>query len=311
MDADTLEDLYFQVQASGFCVLKNVIPADRCCEIRDRVFDTVQRESARSATGQSAAARGVGFTPSVINHEQSFAEFLADDRLLALVGRLLGEHVRISFTSAIINQPRNERGDWHADWPFNQRNAGHVPAPYPDTVMHLTMLWMLSHFEAENGGTLVLPGSHRCSTNPTAREFALAEQAAGAQSLADESPANASIGRAGSLPPRPDAQFETEIHATGPAGSVLLFDSRLWHATAPNHTDEPRVALAVRYAPWWLNLEVLRPHSDERRRMCDESDATDNEVPSIRRDVFDRLPPNVQPLYRHWLEPTHIPTGTT
>ena len=26
----------------------------------------------------------------------------------------------------------------NADWPFNQKNAGHVPSPYPDAVMHLT-----------------------------------------------------------------------------------------------------------------------------------------------------------------------------
>ena len=50
--------------------------------------------------------------------------------------------------------------------------------------------------------------------------------------------------------------FPTEINVTGPTGSVLLFDSRLWHSTSPNETDAPRVALAVRYAPWWLNLEV-------------------------------------------------------
>jgi hypothetical protein len=61
------------------------------------------------------------------------------------------------------------------------------------------------------------------------------------------------------------------------------------------------VALAVRYAPWWLNLEVLRPESGERKRMCDESGRSDNLVPSIRRDVFESLPSNVQPLYRHWL----------
>ncbi len=300
MDADTIEELHFQVQVSGFCVLQDVIPADRCREICDSVVDTVKRESANSATGQSAAQQRVGFTPSIINHDQSFAEFLADARLLALVGRLLGDHVRISFTSAIINQPRNDRGDWHADWPFNQRNAGHVPAPYPDAVMHLTTLWMLSPFEAKNGGTLVLPGSHRCPTNPTARESAQDERATVALS-----PTEASAGQFGGVPPRPDEQFAAEIHATGPAGSVLVFDSRLWHATAPNQTDQPRVALAVRYAPWWLNLEVLRPHSDERMRMCDESAATDNEVPSIRRDVFDRLPKTVQSLYRHWIEPTH------
>ena len=83
---------------------------------------------------------------------------------------------------------------------------------------------------------------------------------------------------------------------------MLVFDSRLWHATAPNNSDQPRAALAVRYAPAWLNLDVLRPGSDERRRLVDESGGSDNQVPAIPRAVFDRLPDVVKPLYRHWVE---------
>ena len=267
MDSE-IDQLLIQLQISGFCVLPHVIPEVDCAAIRDSV--------ARAVHGQRQnypdAPADVGFTPSIINHDQSFAEYLADDRLLALMERLLGPHVRISFTSAIINEQGNERGNWHADWPFNQKNAGHIPAPYPDSVMHITTLWMLSPFSSENGGTLVLPGSHRSPTNPTAKD--------GHDPL-------------GPLP--------TETQARGPVGSVLIMDSRLWHATAPNHSADPRVALAVRYAPWWLNLEVLRPESDERRRMCDETGRTDNIVPSIQRDAYLRLPARVQPLYRHWV----------
>ncbi len=271
MTNNLLDDqLLLQLQISGFCVLEGVVPEGRCSEIRDSVSAAVQR--ARS--DYPNAPTRVGFTPSIINHDQSFAEYLADERLMALAGRVLGSHVRISFTSAIINEPGNERGDWHADWPFNQRNAGHVPAPYPDAVMHITSLWMLSPFNVENGGTLVLPESHRMPTNPTAGNGA-----------------------------DPREPFPTEMNIAGSAGSALIMDSRLWHATAPNRSSDPRVALAVRYAPWWLNLEVLRPDSDERKRMCDEIGKTDNIVPSIRSEVYDRLPDRVKPLYRHWVEP--------
>lgn len=263
-----LDQLRQQMQISGFCVVPDVIPFDACATIRDSVARTVASQRADYPGSPS----NVGFTPSIINHDQSFADYLADDRLLPLIEEWLGHNIRISFTSAIINEPGNERGDWHADWPFNQKNAGHVPAPYPDAMMHLTTLWMLSPFSADNGGTLVLPGSHRHATNPTTGDG-----------------------------PDPQGAFPTEVHATGSAGSVLIMDSRLWHATAPNRSPEPRVALAVRYAPWWLNLEVLRPESDERQRMCDETGRTDNIVPSINRTVFDRLPSRVQPLYRHWL----------
>lgn len=262
------ERLILNMRMNGFAIVENVIPPDRCGAIRESVLAVVEREGDQ----QTAAEKGVGFVPSVINYDQSFAAYLADKRLMRLVAALLGEHARISFTSAIVNLPGNMRGLWHADWPFNQHNAGHVPAPYPDAVMHLTTLWMLSPFSRENGGTLVVPGSHRNSTNPTA-----------------------DIGI------DPAATLDTEMIVAGPEGSVLVMDSRLWHATSPNGSETPRVALAVRYAPWWLNTEVLRPESDERKRMVDEPGSTDNVVPSLRRDVFGRLPVCVKPLYRHWI----------
>ncbi|GIT29862.1 MAG: hypothetical protein Ct9H300mP1_19080 [Planctomycetaceae bacterium] len=34
--------------------------------------------------------------------------------------------------------------------------------------MHLTTLWMITKFTTENGATLIVPGSPRKSTNPTA-----------------------------------------------------------------------------------------------------------------------------------------------
>jgi ectoine hydroxylase-related dioxygenase (phytanoyl-CoA dioxygenase family) len=202
------------IQESGFCVLPGVIPTDRCGELRKRITQAV------AAKGWYAAPGGMNFLAGVINHDQSFASYLADHRLLEIITALLGDHVRISFTSAIINPPGSPRGGWHADWPFNQQNAGHVPAPYPDAVMHLTTLWMLSPFSAVNGGTLALPGSHRRPTNPTAPDGG------------------------DPLQPRPD-----EVHVAGPPGAVCIMDSRLWHATSPNSSSEDRVALVVRYAP--------------------------------------------------------------
>ena len=254
----------------GFCLVPGVIPATDCVTISRRLQDVVSR----AETGSPAPAC-IGFVPGVINHDQSFAAFLAEPRLLKLCTAVLGHDVRISFTSVIVNQPGNQRGGWHADWPFNQTNAGHVSAPYPDQLMHLTTLWMISEFTERNGGTLVVPASHRLPTNPTAADCDIDAQDS-----------------------HPD-----EERVTGPAGSVLVMDSRLWHATAPNSTETDRVALAVRYAPWWLNTEILRPGSDTRRQLVDEPGLSDNQVPSLPRQVYDSLPTDVQPLYRHWIEP--------
>ena len=262
-----VSELIDNVRKNGYCLIDGVVPEAQCEEIRQRLLAVVERF--RSST----APERVGFVPSVINHDQSFAPYLADSRLMQIATALLGHDPRISFTSVIVNEPGNARGGWHADWPFNQNNAGHIEAPYPDAIFHLTTLWMLSPFSQQNGGTLVVPGSHRRFTNPT------------------HSDNDVSVGQT----------VSTEINVVGSVGSVLLFDSRLWHATSPNHTGQPRVALAVRYAPWWLNLEVLRPESTEREWLCQQTGNDENLVPPIEPNVFERLPAEVQPLYRHWV----------
>ena len=79
---------------------------------------------------------------------------------------------------------------------------------------------MLSPFSRANGGTRIVPGSHKQPNNPS-----------------------------GGFGVDAKADHPEEMHVTGEAGSVLLMDSRLWHATAANRSSQPRVGLAIRYAP--------------------------------------------------------------
>ena len=170
--------------------------------------------------------------------------------------------------------PGNARGYWHADWPYNQTNASHIPAPYPDAVLHLSTIWMLTPFSAETGGTLVVPGSHRWPRNPAAGDM-----------------------------PEVDNEdvYPTERHVEGRAGSALVYDSRLWHAVAANRSDQPRVALIVRYAPWWLNLNPTLFGRPEHQAMVVETGGKNYEMEPLDREVFERLPGQVQPRYRHWV----------
>lgn len=253
-----------EVELAGFTVLGQVVPDPEA--VRRSVAKTVEDTAGYSP-------EGVGFLATILNHDSSIAPFLHNERLLEVVQHMVGPFAHVSFASAIINAPGNQRGKWHADWPFNQEIAGHVPAPYPDAVMHLTTLWMLSPFTADTGGTLVVPGSHRSPTNPTADN---------------------GFDRYQPVP--------GELNATGEAGDVLLFDSRLWHATAPNKTGEPRVALAIRFAPWWLDVSILRPGSRKRAQMVEETGSLENEAPPLRREVFDAMSPEVRELFRHMVE---------
>ncbi len=132
---------------------------------------------------------------------------------------------------------------------------------------------MLTDFTPESGALLV-PGSHRSEGNPSADSLGGIDR---------------------------DAPYLTEFHAVGTAGSVLLYDSRMWHAVPPNRSDADRVTLIVRFAPWWLNLEPTRPGSPEHTAMVIETDGKNYNQPEVTPEAYAALPENVKPLYRHWV----------
>ena len=245
----TIDAAVQEVRRFGWCILKDIIPAAEA----DRICMKVLRVAAE-------VREGVGQTLGLINFEQSFAPYLAHPRILGLAEAFFGPFIRISETAAVVNHPGNPRGRWHADWPFNQGFAVRIQAPYPDTLLHLGTLWSLTPFSRSTGGTWILPGSHRLPHNPT-----------------------------GDLTLEPGSPRPGEEQVSAPAGSVIAYDSRLWHATATNRSPKPRVALAIRYAPWWLNLQGLkRGTADYEASLA--TGRTPVHIPALPVDVFERLP---------------------
>lgn len=268
------------LEADGYCVVGDIIPEGKIDEVRDSI---VQAQASRDSSAEAGLAatrsrghrigtQGVGILKQVINETQSFVPYLADRRILDIVDALFGPHARISCTDCSLNHPGNQRGYLHADWPFNATNAAHLTAPYPDATIHLSTIWMLSPFNSETGGTIVVPKSHRKPNNPAARDMTDVDC---------------------------DSAYPGETNVTGRAGSVLVMDSRLWHAIAPNRSDRPRVALIIRYAPWWLNLNPTLVGTPEHTSMVVETGGKDYERDLVRTDVYESLPEEVKPLYRH------------
>ena len=274
-----------EIRDAGYAVIPGVVPAGEVASICDEVVAAQVRHNAAAeaelakirARGHRVGNAGVGPLKQALNATQCFAPYLADERVLGTATTLLGDFVRISCTDTVVNHPGCERGYWHADWPYNATNSTHVSAPYasePAAIMHLSSIWMLTDFSTENGGTLFVPGSHRTSDNPAGET-------------------RQGFDRDG---PHPD-----ERQATGTVGSVLLYDSRMWHAVAPNITDEPRVALIVRYAPWWLNLTPsLRGTRDHERMVLATGGKNYDQIP-VRRDVYESLSEEVKQLYHHFV----------
>ena len=220
-----------RLAVDGWCVLDDMIPEAEVGGVFDSVTRTV--ESNEYAEDRNFLA-----------HNADFVRYVADGRMLALLKELWGRFYRVAWTTPLILEPGTTRGPLHIDWPFGTvwlpRSAG-IKAPFPDTVLALTTVWMLSPCTRDTVGTIVAPGSHRSLVDPFMDDRV-----------------------------DPDTPHATEMHVPWKVGSVLVFDSRLWHTNPEHHGRAPRVTVKVCYAPWWLNLQPLDPTSSEGRRMAEE-----------------------------------------
>jgi ectoine hydroxylase-related dioxygenase (phytanoyl-CoA dioxygenase family) len=114
--------------------------------------------------------------------------------------------------------------------------------PYLDAPVQLRALWMLTDFTEEGGATSFVPGSHKW-------------------------------GR------RPDTSGATHYETTpveAPAGSLLVWDNRTYHAAGPNLTDRDRPVLVLSYGPTWARSASNWPLVIDPAVMADAS-------PTLRR----------------------------
>jgi ectoine hydroxylase-related dioxygenase (phytanoyl-CoA dioxygenase family) len=93
-----------------------------------------------------------------------------------------------------------------------------------------------------------------------------------------------------------------ENQLLGSAGDVGLLDARVWHAIGPNVSQEDRVAVIVRYSPWWLNLNPLRRGTRDRQLIVENRNGRDPYVASLPLAQFNALPSNIQPLVHSMVE---------
>jgi len=92
----------------------------------------------------------------------------------------------------------------------------HLPRPCPELV--LSLMWAVTDFTAANGGTLLVPGSHR-------------------------------------WPPERRPEEDEIVAAEMEAGSVLVWRSAMLHGAGANVSDQWRYGVIVTYSLGWLRQE--------------------------------------------------------
>lgn len=204
----------------GFCLIADGLSAEQCTRIRTRVAEQAAAERALGIAYVSPSQQHVW---SLVNKGEMFlglidhdpAEVQAGPVIERLLDETLGRGWNHFSLLANISYPQCHPQSMHMDQTFV---APFHPVEAPVLV---NVMYVLQDVNEHNGGTLLVPGSHR--PNGTGGELY------------------------GPIP-RP-------INLEAPAGTILVFDGRVLHGGAVNHTDQQRYVLTNSCVKPWIRQQ--------------------------------------------------------
>ena len=235
----------------GYCLLENAIPKDLNTKSMERLIEQAEAEKQlniayedgsktkkwgefNNADASSGINQRVWMLP---NKGKVFLDILQNHSYADCVKQIVGEEFLVSSFGANIAKPGGMAMDLHTDqwWlpdpvsrneeflpsgsinrkKFNYKinkdilnNKNFISRPAVSNV-----LIMLNGMNKENGGTLIVPGSHLFGRHPDKKL---------------------------------DKGIQT-ISAQGPPGCAIITDGRLWHGTGANVSHQDRLAILITF----------------------------------------------------------------
>jgi hypothetical protein len=192
-----------QLDQDGFLPLSGILTLDHLGRLRARIDDLLQAEGDQAGT-EFRQEPGTERLSDLVNKGAVFDNCYTHPRLLAGIAHVLGADFKLSSLNYRAALPGQGHQALHTDW-SEPVSAGQFRV--------CNSIWLLDDFTPQNGPTRVVPGSHQRGTLP---KDEVADAAA----------------------PHPD-----EVTLLAPAGTVVIFNSHLWHGGTLNRTAVRRRAL--------------------------------------------------------------------
>ena len=192
-----------QLDEHGFLPLPGVLSTAQAEALRTR-FQELIREEGDEAGLEVHQEAGTERLANLVDKDPLFEICFTQPQVLAAMNHVLQGDFKLSSLNGRASLPGEGHQALHADW-----SEGVDPSNY----QVCNSIWLLVDFTPENGATRIVPGSHRSGQVP--------------QTALDD----------------PRAEHPEEALVTGKAGTVVIFNSHLWHGGTVNRTESTRYAL--------------------------------------------------------------------
>lgn len=242
----------FHLEAYGYLLLENVLSGDEVATYKDVLYQ-IKADQDRATKGiyLNRNEEHIFHMGNVVNYDVALAGYATHPQILPMVRDLVGGSVRLEESEAIINS-RNPNST-----PLSANVSPCIPTGFHTGIRHgwgtyierdkfhclfVKTLAFLTDVGPGDGGTAVIPGSHKMSWPETEMVAAALD----------------------------DPRLITQIEAT--AGSVLLFAESLIHSSTEILSDKERVILVCGYTPPMFRVWPGNELSEERLQSVGRSE---------------------------------------
>lgn len=187
------------LRLKGYTVVKDLLTQNQLTNIRLLLDKYNAAQEEEFGTENMKATNEMNMVRAPLQYDDAFIELVRHEKVLALVQAMLGKEILLHLQNGVVNKPGREhhQSSWHRDLPYQEYV---ISKP-----LGVSVFYCIDDFTKENGGTIVLPYSHR-SENLPSESFVL----------------------------------ENELQMECEAGSAIIFDCMVYHKAGFNRSNETR-----------------------------------------------------------------------
>jgi ectoine hydroxylase-related dioxygenase (phytanoyl-CoA dioxygenase family) len=211
-----------ELDAQGYTVIPDFLRANDLQRVRAGLASHLGSHTGRNSFEGVRTER----VYTLVGRGRCFEDIAEDPRVLALLDRLLAPGYLLTASQAICIHPGETPQPIHYDDSF-------YPVPRPRPSISFSTIVAVDAFTAENGGTEVIPGSHRWS---------------------DARISGAYDGRDADAPMPPSLE-RLLVPMVVPAGACIFFHGTLMHRGGANRSAAPRLAFSNQYCEPWARTQ--------------------------------------------------------
>lgn len=263
-DPDWLRHTLEALRHVGCAVVEGVLEAE-FLELTRQAMYRVQEQLLRDI-GEARLKRAgeLGILRLMLYYDDHFIKFLELPEVLAVVDKTVSEtailHLQNGFLLPAFSEgeaPKVFQNSFHMDFP-------RVLNGYLASV---NIMFAVDEFTKENGGTLIVPGTHQ-TTAPS---------------------------------PEPGYLSLNAVAVECPAGSMVVFDSTLWHAAGANVSRKDRLGLNHQFTRSYIKQQIDYVRALGEERMLAQQPRTQQLLGAYSRVVTnldEYYRPEAERLYR-------------